>query len=121
MTSTIETLTDLTSLKLIEKSCQYFTTNAKRDLSSQQRNQAINLAAFDEYESEQREIERKIAGLEAELDRYILEHTQATETVTKLQAQVAMYEASEATFHWRDMPLNEWADGPHPKYFLPVQ
>lgn len=89
LTSTIETLTDLTSLKLIEKSCQYFTTNAKRDLSSQQRNQAINLAAFDEYESEQREIERKIAGLEAELDRYILEHTQATETVTKLQAQVA--------------------------------
>ena len=88
LTSTIETLTDLSSLKLIEKSCQSFSRNAKSDLASQQRNQAINLAAFDEYEHTQREIEKQITDVEAELSRYMSEYTLASERAAKLQAQV---------------------------------
>lgn len=88
LTSTIETLTDLSSLKLIEKSCQTFSRNAKADLSAQQRNQAINIAAFEEYEKKQREIEKQISDIEAELERYLAEYTLASERATKLQAQV---------------------------------
>ena len=88
LTSTIETLTDLSSLKLIEKSCQSFSKSAKSDLASQQRNQAINLAAFEEYEDSQREIEKQITDVEAELERYLSEYTLASERATKLQAQV---------------------------------
>lgn len=88
LTSTIETLTDLTSLKQIEKSCQYFSKNARTDLSSQQRSQAINLAAFEEYADSQREIEKQITAVEAELTRYLSEYTLASERAAKLQAQV---------------------------------
>lgn len=88
LTSTIETLTDLSSLKLIEKSCQTFSKNAKADLSAQQRNQASNIAAFEEYEQKQKDIEKQISDIESELERYLSEYTLASEKAAKLQAQV---------------------------------
>ena len=88
LTSTIETLTDLSSLKSIEKSCQYFSKNAKNDLSAQQRNQAINTEQFEKYEAEQQEIERRIDDIRAQLELYMSEYAIATETAAKLQAQV---------------------------------
>lgn len=88
LTSTIETLTDLSSLKLIEKSCQIFSKNAKADLSAQQRNQASNIAAFEEYEQKQKDIEKQISDIESELERYLSEYTLASEKAAKLQAQV---------------------------------
>lgn len=88
LTSTIETLTDLSSLKQIEKSCQYFSKNAKLDLSSQQRNQAINTEVFEKYAAEQQKIERQIEGIKSQLDLYMAEYATATETATRLQAQV---------------------------------
>ena len=88
LTSTIETLTDLSSLKQIEKSCQYFSKNAKLDLSSQQRNQAINTEVFEKYAAEQQKIERQIDEIKSQLDLYMAEYATATETATRLQAQV---------------------------------
>lgn len=88
LTSTIETLTDLSSLKLIEKSCESFSRSAKNDLAAQQRTLANNKTAFEEYEAKQREKEKQIDDLQAELDRYLLEYSSASETASKLQAQV---------------------------------
>ena len=88
LTTTIETLTDLSSLKTIERSCQTFTKNAKNDLAAQQRNQAFNRTAFEGYAQDQKRLERSIEEIEANLEKFKSEYTLATETVTRLQAQI---------------------------------
>lgn len=88
LTSTIETLTDLSSLKIIEKSCQTFTRNAKSDLSAQQRNQASNTSAFEDYAEKQKKLERNIAGIEANIERFKIDLAHATDTATRLQSQI---------------------------------
>lgn len=88
LTSTIETLTDLSSLKVIERSCQAFTRNAKGDLAAQQRNQAYNTTAFEEYAKDQKRLEKAIEDIESSLERYKEEYALATETVSRLQALI---------------------------------
>ena len=88
LTSTIETLTDLSSLNEIEKSCKTFTRNAKSDLSTQQRTQATNISVFENLAGRQKTLERQISEVEAQIETFKKELERATNEVTRLQSQL---------------------------------
>lgn len=89
LASTVEALTDLSELKVIEKTCKSLFSNADKDLSNKQKSCTQNKKGFEEAQAEKASILKKIEGSNASIDLYKKELQQATEEADKYKGILA--------------------------------
>lgn len=89
LASTVEALTDLSELKIIEKTCKTLYSGADKDLSTKQKACAQNKKGFDDAQAEKANILKQIKGSEESIELYKKELQQATEEADKYKGILA--------------------------------
>lgn len=89
LTNTIETLTDIKELNVIEKSCTYFSKLSRTDLKKKQETCTENRAQFEDLQKKIDDLEKKKDNIELQISKYKEELQKATEKVKSIQSQIA--------------------------------
>lgn len=89
LSQTIETLTDLSALNAIEKSCKNLVKYADSELTSKQQQCSINHSEFIRVSNDKESYVKQISQCEESIENYKNELQIATETKEKLEAQIA--------------------------------
>lgn len=89
LASTVEALTDLSELKVIEKTCKSLFSGADKDLSNKQKSCTQNKKGFEEAQAEKTNILKQIDGSLASIELYKKELQQATEEADKYKGILA--------------------------------
>lgn len=89
LASTVEALTDLSELKVIEKTCKTLFSGADKDLSNKQKSCTQNKKGFEEAQAEKANILKQIDGSLASIELYKKELQQATEEADKYKGILA--------------------------------
>ena len=103
LASTVEALTDISELKIIEKTCKSLFGSADKDLANKQRACAQNKSEFEEAQKEKAEYLRQIDGIEESIRHYKEQLQKASEEATKHEASLAN---TEKRVEYREKLLN---------------
>lgn len=83
LSSTVEALTDLSEIKIIETTCKNLFKYADKDLASKQQSCTDNKKAFEEAQESKKEVERQIEANNESITLYKRELQRATEEAAK--------------------------------------
>ena len=89
LAATVEALTDLSEIKVIERTCKSLFSSADKDLSNKQKACAQNKIGFEEAKQEKDNVQKKIDGSLASIELYKKELQQATEDAEKYKGILA--------------------------------
>jgi DNA sulfur modification protein DndD len=88
LASTVDTLTDISELKEMEKSCLKFARDAQADLQNKQKESTKNREKFELLQDNKKQAEQRIEQTKESYNIYKVELQLAMEKAEKLQAQV---------------------------------
>lgn len=89
LAATVEVLTDLSELNVIEKTCKTLFASADKDLSVKQKSCAQNKKGFEDAQREKTEILKKIEASESSIELYKKELQRANEDADKYKGILA--------------------------------
>lgn len=106
LASTVEALTDIAELKVIEKSCETLYKNADKDLANKQKACAQNKNDFENVQKEKAEILQQIENANESIAKYKEQLKKASDEASKHEASLAnterRVEYREKLIHLRD-------------------
>lgn len=89
LTNTVETLTDIKELNVIESSCKNFCKSSRSDLKNKQNTCTENRTMFEDFQKKIDDLEQKKENLEKQIVNYKSEMQKASEKVSSIQSQIA--------------------------------
>lgn len=106
LASTVEALTDIAELKVIEKSCETLYKNADKDLANKQKACAQNKNDFENVQKEKADILQQIENANESIAKYKEQLKKASDEASKHEASLAnterRVEYREKLIHLRD-------------------